>query len=56
MGKRRGVYRIFVGKSEGKGALGMSELRWEDNANMQRKRIKRKRSLHWIELAQHRDK
>jgi len=37
MGQRRGAYRLFVGKSEGKGPLGMSEHRWEDNNKMQRK-------------------
>jgi len=56
MGQRRGVYRIFVGKSEGKGPLKMSERRWEDNTNMQRKRLKWEGSLYWIELAQNRDK
>jgi hypothetical protein len=31
MGERRGVYRIFVGKSEGKRPLGRNMRRWEDN-------------------------
>ena len=31
MGERRGVYRILVGKPEGKRPLGRSRLRWEDN-------------------------
>jgi hypothetical protein len=30
MGERRGVYRILVGKPEGK-PLGRPENRWEDN-------------------------
>ena len=51
MGQRRGACRIFVVKSEGKGPLGMSERRWEDNTNMQRKGIKLEGSLYWIELA-----
>ena len=34
MGVRRGVYRILVGKSEGKRPLGRSRRRWEDNIKM----------------------
>ena len=31
MGDRTGVYRVFVGRSEGKRALGRPRCRWEDN-------------------------
>jgi len=31
MGERRGVYRVFVGKPEGKRPLGRPSRRWEDN-------------------------
>ena len=31
MGKMRGAYRILVGDPEGKGPLGRSRFRWEDN-------------------------
>ena len=31
MGERRGVYRVLVGKSEGKRPLGRTRSRWEDN-------------------------
>jgi hypothetical protein len=31
MGKRRGEYRVLVGKPEGKRALGRPRCRWEDN-------------------------
>jgi hypothetical protein len=31
MGERRGLYRILVGKPEGKRPLGRSRCRWEDN-------------------------
>jgi hypothetical protein len=31
MGNRRGVYRVLVGKTEGKTPLGKSRRRWEDN-------------------------
>jgi hypothetical protein len=30
-GEREGVYRVWVGKPEGKRPLGRSRLRWEDN-------------------------
>ena len=31
MGERRGVYRVLVGKPEGKRPLGRPSTRWEDN-------------------------
>ena len=31
MGERRGVYRILVGKSEGKRPLGRPRRIWDDN-------------------------
>jgi len=31
MRKRRGAYRVLVGKHEGKGPLGRSRIRWEYN-------------------------
>ena len=31
MGERRGVYRVLVGKPEGKRPLGRPKRRWEDN-------------------------
>jgi len=31
MGKRRGVYRVLVGKPEGKRPLRRPRHRWEDN-------------------------
>jgi hypothetical protein len=34
MGERRGVYRVLVGKLEGKRLLGRSRHRWEDNIKM----------------------
>ena len=33
MGGRRGVYRVLVGKLEGKKPLGTTRLGWEDNIN-----------------------
>jgi hypothetical protein len=34
MGEGRGVYRVFLGKSEGKRPLGRPRRRWEDNIKM----------------------
>ena len=34
MGERRGVYRVLVGKPEGKRLLGILRRRWEDNIKM----------------------
>jgi hypothetical protein len=34
MGERRGVYRVLVGKPEGKRPLGTLRHRWEDNIQM----------------------
>jgi hypothetical protein len=34
MGERRGVYRVLVGKLEGKRSLGRPRRRWEDNIKM----------------------
>jgi hypothetical protein len=34
MGKRRGVYRVLVVKSERKRPLGRPRRRWEDNIKM----------------------
>jgi hypothetical protein len=31
MGERRGVYRVLVGKPEGKKPLGRPRRRWDDN-------------------------
>jgi hypothetical protein len=34
MGKVRGVYRVLVGRPEGKSPLGRPRSRWEDNIKM----------------------
>jgi hypothetical protein len=34
MGDGRGVYRVLVGKPEGKRSLGRPKRRWEDNIRM----------------------
>jgi hypothetical protein len=34
MGEKRNVYRMLVGKPEGKGTLGKPRRRWVDNIKM----------------------
>jgi len=40
MGERRGVYRVLVGKPEGKSSLGRPRSRWEDNIKMDLREVK----------------
>ena len=54
MGERRGVYRVLVGKPEGKRALGRPRRRWEDNIKMDLQEVGC-RGMDWFELAQDRD-
>jgi hypothetical protein len=53
-GERRGVYRVLVGKSEGKRTLGRPRRRWEDNIKMDLQEV-RCGVMDWIELAQDND-
>ena len=55
MGERRGVYRILVGKPEGKRPLGRPRHRWEDNIEMDLQEVDCG-GVDWIELAQDRDR
>ena len=34
MGERRGIYRVLVGKPEGKRSLGRPRRRWKDNIKL----------------------
>jgi len=34
IGERRGVYKVLVGRSEGKSTLERPRRRWEDNTKM----------------------
>jgi hypothetical protein len=54
MGERRGVYRVLVGKSEGKRPLGRFRRRWEDNIKMDLQKVECG-GMDWINLAQDRD-
>ena len=55
MGERRGIYRVLVGKPEGKRPLGRSKRRWEDNIKMDLREV-RCGDMDWIDLAQDRDR
>ena len=55
MGQGRGVYRVLVGKSEGKRPLGRPRRRWEDNIKMDLQEVGRGCG-DWKELAQDRDR
>jgi hypothetical protein len=55
MGQGRGVYRVLVGKPEGKRPLGSPRRRWEDNIKMDLQGV-RGGCGEWMELAQDRDR
>jgi len=54
-GERRGVYRVLVGKPEGKRPIGRPRHRWEDNIKMDLQKVVFG-DMEWIELAQDRDR
>jgi hypothetical protein len=53
MGDGRGIYRVSVGRTEGKKALGRPRRRWEDNIKMDLREIGIDEA-NWIRLAQER--
>ena len=55
MRERRGVYRVLVGKPEGKKPLGRPRRRWEDNIKMDLQEVGCG-CMDWIELAQDRNR
>jgi hypothetical protein len=55
MGERRGVYRVLVGKPEGKRPLGRPRRRREDNIKMNLQEVGCG-SLDWMDLVQDRDR
>ena len=55
MGEWRGVYRVLVGKPEGKRPLGRPRHRWEDDIKMDLQEVGCG-GIVWIELAQDRDR
>jgi hypothetical protein len=54
MGERRGVYRVSVGKPEGKRPHGRSRRRWDDNIKMDLREVECG-GMDWIELIQDSD-
>jgi len=54
-GERRGVYRVFEGKTEGKRALGRTRRTWDDNIKMGLQEVGW-RSMNWVDLAPDRDR
>ena len=55
MEEGRGVYKVLVGKSEGKRPLVKPRRRWEDNIKMDLQELGRDYG-DWMELAQDRDR
>jgi len=55
MGEDRGVYRVLVGKPEGRRPLGRPRRRWEDNIRMDLREVGCG-YVDWMELAQDRDR
>jgi hypothetical protein len=53
MGEGRGVYRVLVGKPEGRRPLGRPRRRWEDNIRMDLQEVGCG-YMDWTGLAQHR--
>jgi len=55
MGEERGVYRILVGKAEGRRPVGRSRRRWVDNTRMDLQEVGCG-YMDWIGLAQDRNR
>jgi hypothetical protein len=53
MGEGRGVYRVLVGRPEGKRPLGRPRRRWENNIKMDLRELEID-GANWIRLAQDR--
>ena len=55
MGERRGIYRLLVGKPEGKRPLRRPRHRWEDNIKMDLQEMGCE-DMDWIDVVQDRDR
>jgi hypothetical protein len=55
MGEERKVYKVLVGKPEGKRPLGIPRHRWEDGIRMDLREICLE-DVDWIRLSQDRDR
>jgi len=54
IGEKRGLYRVLVGKPEGRRPLGRPSRRWEDNIKMDLQEVGCG-VMDWVELARDRD-
>jgi hypothetical protein len=50
MGEGRGVYRVLVGKPEGKRPLGRPSRRWGDNVRMDLQDVGVRTGLGWLRI------
>jgi len=55
MGERRRIFRVLMGKPEGKRPLGRPKHRWKDNIKMDLKEVGCG-GMDWIKLTQERDR
>jgi hypothetical protein len=55
MRERRSVYRVLIGKSEGKRPLGRPRRRWQDNIKMDFQEVECE-GMDWIDVAQVRNR
>jgi hypothetical protein len=55
VGERRCVYRVWLGKAEGKRPLGRPRHRWEDDVTMDLQEVGCG-GMDWMELARDRDR
>jgi len=56
VGEERCLYRVLVGKPEGKRPLGRPRHGWEDNIKMDVQEVGGRGALDWIDLAEDRDR
>jgi hypothetical protein len=54
-GERSGVYKVLVGKPEGKRPLGRLRRRWKDNIKMNLQEVECG-GMDWIELVEYRNR
>jgi hypothetical protein len=52
MGERRGLYRVLVGKPEGKRPLRRPRHRWEENIKVDLQELEWGGDMDWFDLAQ----
>jgi hypothetical protein len=55
MGESRDIYRVLVGKPEGRRPLGRLGRKWEDNIKIDLQKVGWG-SMDWIDLAEDRDR